>query len=180
MTISPDREEIIAIVDGELTSEHALEVEARVMKSARLLEEVKGLRRLQVCIREQAEYHRAPAALRMALLEAHAPRAAPQVGLSLARWLIAPAGSVGMLRRWFSWRPMASASALAGLLVFSLNLTQSTISNTDQLQEDVVSSHVRAMLSHRLIDVASSDPHAGAIPIRAAGFLAASSGVDDR
>jgi len=160
MTTAPDWEELNALVDGELTSGHALEVEARVKKSTRLLEVVKGLRRLQTSIREQAEYHRAPDALRMALMEAHAPRAAPQVGLSLARWLIAPAGSVGMLQRWFSRRPMASALALAGLLVFSLNVTQSTISNTDQLQEDVVSSHVRATMSHRLIDVASSDPHA--------------------
>jgi hypothetical protein len=57
---------------------------------------------------------------------------------------------------------LASALALAGFLALSVNLTQFTISHTDQLQEEIVASHVRATLTHRLVDVASSDRRAAA------------------
>ena len=160
MNTVPDWEELSAFVDGELTAARALEIEARAKESARLFKEVEGLRRLQTRMREQTDYHRAPAVLRLSILEACAQRKSSQVSLTLPRWLVAPWGGLGTLQRWFSWRPMASALAVAGFIVFSVNLTQSTISQTDQLQDDIVASHVRATMSHRLVDVASSDRHA--------------------
>ena len=160
MNTVPDWEEVGAFVDGELTSERVLEIEAGAKESASFFREIEGVRRLQACVREQTDYHRAPDALRLSILDACAQRAPSQAKPAWPQWLSGPGSGLRVLQRWFAWRPMASALAVAGFLVFSVNLTQSTISNTDQLQEDIVASHVRATMSHRLVDLASSDPHA--------------------
>ncbi|HEV7575041.1 MAG TPA: hypothetical protein VGO85_03280 [Caldimonas sp.] len=159
MNAVPDWKELSAFVDGELTDRRAREIEARVKESAPLGSRIAELRHLQTVMLHGTDYHRAPEALRLAILDASRPPRS-QHAFASRRAAASPWPGIGTLQRWFAWRPLASSLALASLLAFTLNLTQSTISHTDQLQEEIVTSHVRATLSHRLVDLASSDRQA--------------------
>ena len=142
-----------AFVDGELELSRQLEIEARTEHDAALRAEVAGLRRLRGTLREQAEYHAAPAALRArldALASQPQQRAAP-----------APRSATrqAALRRWFVWRPMALALGLAALVAWGLSLTLLPSQRDARLMQEAIASQVRATLGQRLVDVASSDHH---------------------
>lgn len=157
-----DWAELSAWVDNELSEARARDIEMRLKQSPGLRGQATELRHLRASLRERSEYHRAPASLRATVLAASgrqwpsspasrvAPHARPST-LSTGRRAI---GS------WFAWRPMASGLALAGLLALAFNLTAPAPAHTDRLQDEIVASHVRATLSQRLVDVASSDRQA--------------------
>jgi len=137
--------QLTAFVDGELELERQLAIEARLASDAALRAEVDALRGLRDALRDRAEYHVAPEALRARILFAGAP--APPSG-----W-----------RRWFAWRPWLPAFAVAGLAAWGLSLALDArvwpFGRDEALMQEVIASHVRSNFGQRLVDVASSDQH---------------------
>jgi anti-sigma factor RsiW len=144
MNAEPSLQELNAFVDGELHLSRQLEIEARLRDDEALRAQVESLQRLRDDVRSQADYHAAPAALRMAM------SGAPSPSLQDAR---------ATLRRWFAWRPLASALAVAMCAVAAVNLVLSPRQQEDRLREEIVASHARATMTGHLVDVASSDQH---------------------
>lgn len=145
-----EAQQLNAFVDAELDLGSQLEMEERLRTDAALRDQVDGLRQLRSAIREGADYHAAPAALRsrMASLAAPKPAAATRT-LDVA----------ALVRQWFGWRPMTASFGLLAVMALVLNLTWLRMAQDDRLLDDVVASHVRSTLGQHLVDVASSDHH---------------------
>ncbi len=83
--MNPDDSRLLqAYADGELDPARALELEARLAKEPALRAACEGLRALSAAIRDQADYHPAPAAL-AARLRAALPDAAREAAPPAAR-----------------------------------------------------------------------------------------------
>src|SRR5881409_2852062 len=137
-----------AYVDGELDLQSQLALEERLEKDPALQAQVEGLRALTHSMREGLDYHAAPADLRARFARAAAPvpptqHRAPGRMAALAAW-------------WSGWNRLAAGLALA---VLAINMAVLRTGEQERAREDLVASHVRAMLSQRAIDVASSDQH---------------------
>ena len=137
-------QQLNAFVDGELELTRQLEMEARVAQDARLRAEVDALRRLRDAVRVHGECHAAPAALRQRI-----ERLAGEGDMR----------AEGALARWFAWRPLALSFALVASLAAGLGVALWSTFADERLMQEAVASHVRATLSQRLVDVASSDQH---------------------
>ena len=141
-----------AAIDGELGLQAQLEVEQQIAADPRLRAEVQRQRELSALLREAADYHAAPPALR-ARLQSALP--AP------------PAAAARAPRRWWPWpapqRAPALAMTLAALLAAALLAGggQAWLAARDdaRLRGEVIAAHVRATLGQRLVDIASSDHH---------------------
>ncbi|MEO8523217.1 MAG: anti-sigma factor [Caldimonas sp.] len=145
-----DSQQVNAFVDAELDLGSQLELEERMQADASLRDQVEGLRQLRTAIREGADYHAAPAALRSRL----AALAAPKPVVSPRSF-----GAATLVQRWFGWRPMAASFGAVAAMVLALNLFWLRSSQEDRMLDDVVASHVRSTLGQHLVDVASSDHH---------------------
>jgi anti-sigma factor RsiW len=148
-----DPQRIGAFVDGELELASLLEMEERLRRDGALREQVDGLRQLRETIREGADYHAAPVALRKRMASAIAPQRCAPIRSPAA------AAVAATVQRWFGWRPMAASFALVAVLAVTLNLAWLPSSQDGRLLDDVVASHVRSTLGQHLVDVASSDHH---------------------
>lgn len=144
---------IHAFVDSELDLKSLLEMEERIRRDGTLRDEVEGIRQLREGIRDGADYHAAPGALRARI----AASMNPQVGVQSQK--VSPSTVAATVGRWLGWRPLASSFGLVAALVLGLNLAVLRSSHEDKLLDDVVASHVRSTLGQHLIDVASSDHH---------------------
>jgi anti-sigma factor RsiW len=124
-----DSRALHAYVDGELDAAAILELEARMAADPALRAAYERLRDTSAAVRAHAEYYRAPEHLRP--------------GRARAR------------------RPALLAAAFAGVaaVAFAAGLLVSRPGGDDALAREAVASHVRATLSGRLIEVASSDQH---------------------
>jgi len=156
MSLAPhDIAELNAFVDGELELSRQLALEARLATDPALREALEGLRALRQALRERAEYHVAPAALRarlrLPLPHAPAPASVPAP--------VASARAADVLRRWFAWRPLLVGLGLAALLAGSAELLRSSFGADERLFQEVIASHVRSTVGQRLVDIASSDRH---------------------
>lgn len=148
--MSDDRfaaQELNAFVDGELELGRQLAIEARLAIDAALRAEVDALRHLRAAVRERAAYHAAPDALRGRLLPA-AAGSASRSETRRAGW-----------RRWFAWRPLLPAFALAGLVAWAAGPMLWQPGRDELLLQEVIASHVRSTVGQRGVDVASSDQH---------------------
>ncbi|MEO8155916.1 MAG: anti-sigma factor [Rhizobacter sp.] len=145
MTSPIDTHRINAFIDGELDLTLQIDMEAGLEQDAGLLAQADGLRQLRSAVREQADYHEAPAALARRIRALGAPDKASAVESTL--------------RRWFAWRPAVLAIGVASLLTWGVALTLSHLRQDEHLMQEAVASHVRATLGQRLVDVASSDQH---------------------
>lgn len=148
-----EAQKINAFVDGELDLQSQLEMEERMRSDARLREEVEGLRQLREALRDGAEYHPAPAALRARMAALMGPQQPPQAKRT------SPSAVAAALWRGLAWRPMVASLGLVAALAVTLNLAWLRSSHDDRLLDDVVASHVRSTLGQHLVDVASSDHH---------------------
>ena len=160
MSAEPSVRELNAFVDGELDLTRHLEIEGRVRDSAALRAQVESLRRLRESVRDQAEYHAAPAAFRSALAESLAaglPEVASASPSASARVHAKTPGDVA--RRWLAWRPLAAALAFGVLAAVGVDVVMSQRGQDDRLRDEVIASHARATMTERLVDVASSDHH---------------------
>jgi anti-sigma factor RsiW len=142
-----------AFVDGELDLSSRLEIEQRMQADAAFARRVEELGQLREAIREGADYHRAPAALREGLAGLVAPesRRPPPVRT--------PASVVAAVQRWLDWRPLVASLGLVAMVAVALNLVWFRSAQDERLLDDVVASHVRSTLGQHLVDVASSDHH---------------------
>jgi len=140
-----DMQQLNAFVDGELDLTRQLEVEALVAQDAHWRSEVAQLRQLRDMVREQADYHRVPPALKERL---HA-LASPGMNRVAAR--VKPRGS--------GWQPAAWSFALTCMLALGVGSAWWRAGQDDRLVQEAIADHVRATLSQRLVDVASSDQH---------------------
>lgn len=149
-------QQLNAFVDGELPLDQQLAVEAQLEVDAALQREVAALRALRDAVRERADCHAAPEALRARLgLAVSAPTSTAAAPIDALR-----AVPRGAWQRWFAWRPMLPAFALAGLAaVVAWGLLPPLPGRDEQQLQEVVASHVRASVGGRLVDVASSDRH---------------------
>ena len=132
-----------ALVDDELDFTGRLEMEARLARDPALRAEIESLRRLRETVRSGADYHRAPPGLRRRIGALAGEASAPPT--PRPRWRIG------------HFVALASAAALA--LVVGATLVVGSSRHDEQLTQEVISSHVRATLGQRLVDVASSDQH---------------------
>lgn len=137
---------IAAHTDGELDPVQATAFEKHRLACTDCAARSKDADELRLRIRREAPYHVAPQALRARVMAAlppptpnanHAPRS--------DRW------------RWLGGG--AVAGALATVIVWVVGTSVLTVAIDDRLENELIASHVRATLSHRLIDVASSDQH---------------------
>jgi anti-sigma factor RsiW len=133
-----------AYADGELDTAASVALEAVLAKDAALRAALERIRATSQAVREQADYHRAPAAL-AARLRVSIP-ALPEDGRAAGRGA----------RRWFA---PAAAFAAAAVLTWSIALTTLRPAADERLVDEALSGHVRATLSGRLYDVESSDQH---------------------
>jgi anti-sigma factor RsiW len=158
MNARSDSSRLAAFVDGELSLEEQLAVEAQLQDDPAARAEVQALRALHDGLKRQADYHAAPSALRHLVSEQvrgegvlgeRVRNAAPRrsmwalLGSRLAAPWLAGAGGVA-----------------AALLIFSVFMSRPGASDADALlQQEAVAGHVRASLSQHQVDVASSDHH---------------------
>jgi anti-sigma factor RsiW len=119
-----------AYVDGELDAVSSLELEAELAANPSLRAAHERLRELSASIRSNAEYYSAPARLK------EAP-AAPR-------------------RRYALLVPAFAATAA---IAVAIGLFVTRPGEDEALAREAVAAHVRASLSDRRIDVASSDQH---------------------
>lgn len=127
-----------AYVDGELDPAATLELEAALAADPTLRAAHERLRALSGAIREKADYHAAPRALSERI----------RAGLPEEKKLVAR-------------KPFLPAFAFATLAValIGVALVLQRPSDDERLAAELLSSHARATIGQRMIDVASSDQH---------------------
>ncbi|CAG9184897.1 anti-sigma factor family protein [Cupriavidus pampae] len=143
-----------ACADGEIGAADGVRLKRHLEDCNSCVSALRELRTLRKAVRQGAGYHRASPALRARVLAA-LPATEPVVAD------VEPVADAGW-RRWFTWSPALNAT-MAAVTVAAVGLGLTTYamreSPADLTAQAVVASHVRALLSTREIDVASSDRH---------------------
>ena len=131
--------------DGELDLAQSRGLEQHLQGCASCTARRDDLDRLRRSIRREAPYHAAPEALRRRIAASlPAPvRSGPSPRAQRWRWLSA-GGLAGVAATVFAW-------VIGGAVIERYDV--------DTLADEAVADHVRATLSRRTIDVASSDQH---------------------
>jgi len=147
MECSEARDLIAAYVDGEASAARAAPLDEHLAGCLACRRERAAQSFVHLELRRVATYHAAPAGLRARVrAAAGAAHRKPLRERWWTRWsapLLAPAASF----------------AVAALLASNVYLAASRPSADERVAEDVVTSHVRALVSERAIDVVSSDRH---------------------
>src|SRR5258708_2398367 len=135
---------VYAYVDGELDRAEAQRLSGHLRGCANCRRLYEREREMSAAIRQAADRFSAPAEL------AHRIGAALDVAARPRAWQRRP-----------SWRQLGLAASFLLVAVLSSGLTLSLAvpGETDRLGEEVVSGHVRALVSNHMTDVASSDQH---------------------
>ena len=141
-----------AYIDGELDPAKSLELEAHLAENPSVRAACERLREMSAAIRDKADYHATPAWLE-ARVRAAIPAGPENVSARWWRWLT-PVGTVAA--DWL--RPAASFAAVA-LVTWVVALGTMRPGEDERITQEVLASHVRATLSNRSYDVASSDQH---------------------
>jgi len=158
MNMNEDSWKIDAFVDGELDLAGQLEIEQRMESDDALRRHVDGLRALSVSVREKADRHQAPAALRDRIPAlARASRAQVSPPVRRRQSVRSPLGTA--LAGWLGWRPMVTSMAAAAVLAVTVNVALLQSSKQERLMDEAVASHVRSTVGPHLVDVLSSDHH---------------------
>lgn len=164
-----------ACADGELGAGDALRLERHLAQCPGCTAELAQLGELRAALRTHGPYHRAGPALRARLGAAlDEAQATSQAGPQTRSAGIGGRGGMGdsaaghgnawwqRMRRYFEWGPAANA-AMAALTVATLGVGMVQYAQSDgtasSVEGEMVSSHVRALISGHAIDVASSDRH---------------------
>ncbi len=145
-----------ALLDGELGVRESRDVQAHVAVCTHCQATLQDLQNQSGSLRAQAQYFRAPQALRSrigAQIRAH-PSAvvrAPKperiaAGLRLLSW-------------WPRWGTGVAAPVAAALLSFMVGVHVAGPVADDRLLDEAIGDHARALLTDHAFDVASSDQH---------------------
>lgn len=128
--------------DGELDLPRALALEKHLAGCASCTSALAAQRALGAAVRS-VPYHRAPDSLRARLQQQLPPVPAPAIKRRPRR----------------NWAPWAGALAASLALAVVLNVVWVQQSAQSQLEDELVSGHVRSLMPGHLEDVASSDHH---------------------
>lgn len=130
--------------DGELEAAAILELEKHIHDCPACALEWRNLQSLKNTLKQDALYFSAPTDLRRRIkAELPSPRRA------------VPRRSV-----WnWNWLTTATSGAFAVCLALLLLVTQTRPSPEQQLEQEIVSGHVRSLLGSHVLDVASTDQH---------------------
>jgi anti-sigma factor RsiW len=158
MNMNEDSWKVNAFVDGELDLAGQLEIEQRMELDDGLRRHVDSLRALSVAVRDKADRHEAPAALRDRI-SALGKAARPPAPTTARRGQPASAPLATALAGWLGWRPLVTSLAAAAVLAVTLNLALLQSSKQERLMDEAVASHVRSTVGPHLVDVLSSDHH---------------------
>src|SRR3954454_14766216 len=138
MTCSVAREMLGAYLDGELDANAVLQIQSHLSDCKDCTEFLDRMRMRQQAIRQSGLSYKAPPALEARI-----------------RSSLQPQRRVSM--DWRRWGALAAAVLLVSTL--SIRLLQRRSGMENQLAEQAVSSHVRALLTGHVTDVASTDRH---------------------
>lgn len=139
---SKAREYLHAHFDRELDPVTAAGMEKHLHGCAACAKEYATQRALRQAVRKDAEYFAVPAGLAARI------RAQTNTGRTTDR------------KSWFaSWFPVAAAVAATAVITWTIAITLQSGSQEDQLAEQVIAGHARAVLTEHLVEVASSDQH---------------------
>jgi anti-sigma factor RsiW len=145
-----------ALFDGELGARESRDVEAHLATCTHCQARLQDMQDLSGSLRGQAEYFRAPAALRerigaqirdqfrTASRATKPARSAPS--FSLPSW-------------WARWGAAVAVPVAAALVSFTIGVQFAGPSADDRLLDEAVGNHARALLTDHAFDVASSDQH---------------------
>lgn len=146
MSCTRIRSVLDACLDGELDVVHAAEVEQHVAGCPTCRDHWQQLRTLRTAIRENAQYYRAPPSLRDKSLQALSPTSV--------------AGRRRFARAPVHWPALAASTLIVALVAGGGSYWLAVPSPQEVIAEQIVSSHVRSLMSAaRTTDVSSSDQH---------------------
>ena len=147
MTNCKDAQALLAAhADGELGLPHATDLESHLAGCAACRGELAGVTELRARVRAQATYHALPSGL------------AARVRAALPREQIA-ATPPRVARRFRGWLQIGAAFAMSFALAWSIGLYLALPGPAERLQEELVASHTRALMTGHAVDVLSSDRH---------------------
>lgn len=149
MNCTDSRSRLHAYLDQELDVAGVLAIERHLASCAACRAIFEQQSALQSGIRRHAEYHAASAAL------ADRIRAQVARGDAPAR-KAAPRPWWPQLRQWFA---LGAAVAATAILSWTAAIQYASLDGEQNLAEQVIAGHARAVLTSRLADVASSDQH---------------------
>ena len=144
-----------SFVDGELDSLHSLEVERHLEDCAACREELAQIRQVRQRVGQTQVRFAMPDAARAGVMAALAQEQARD--LPLAKVQATPATGSLLDRGWDylrRWVAVPSFAALAAAVFLSFNPLRG-----DDLQDEILASHIRSMLAAHLVDVQTSDRH---------------------
>jgi anti-sigma factor RsiW len=138
-----DEAEILlhALIDGELDASHAREVEAHIASCPACAAQLKAYREMSKAIAGTELRYTAPLSLRRRI-DAALPKAQ------------APAPSRRAVLRGFAMGSAVSAMAATGLVAIVLRND-----DTQRIESEIVSAHLRSLQAGHLTDVISTDQH---------------------
>jgi anti-sigma factor RsiW len=131
--------------DGELDLVNHLEFETHINDCPACREIHSKKKFLKSSIADDSFYYRAPDALRQSILADLGTR--DEAASTSPGW---------QWKWWFNW---GAASLVTAALAITLFVLWPSRSNSDQLAQELVSSHVRSLMADHIIDVQSSDQH---------------------
>lgn len=151
-----------AALDGEIDIEHSAELQARLVRDPALKAAWEQHQALRAAVRERATYHEAPLPMRARIAEAIDAQSSPGApARPTARATPAPMLVSAGRRRWSVVAASVLVGALcgAGLTWFMAERGLVSREAVERVAEDAVAGHIRANMTDRLVDVASSDQH---------------------
>ena len=139
-------------VDDELDAAHSLQIEQHITACPHCAEQLESLQALKQRIAQRGVHWRTPDHVRAQVLEAISREAAIEARAPSVRQEVAGFSVLEFVRRWMFVPTLAALAASLFLVIVPL-------SDRSSIEDEVIASHIRALLVDHLTDVATSDQH---------------------